>query len=114
MYAHDSICIVICATVPAPLSLRSSLKEHVFELGDRASVLDSLDDGSAVIPHVAEAEGARLTYEVIFRYQRGSGVECGWHISSSLRILVYKYKPKISSDSHIVRLPPPLGTCTNC
>ncbi|GAX77086.1 hypothetical protein CEUSTIGMA_g4532.t1 [Chlamydomonas eustigma] len=41
--------------------------EHVFELGDRVAILEGMEDKAAVIPHMAEAEGSKLTYEVIFR-----------------------------------------------
>jgi len=40
--------------------------EAVFELGDRVHILDEADK-PAIIPHMAEAEGRRFPYEVIFR-----------------------------------------------
>ncbi|KAG2482867.1 hypothetical protein HYH03_018212 [Edaphochlamys debaryana] len=40
--------------------------EATFSLGDRAAVLDQLDK-PAIIPHMAEYEGRKFPYEVIFR-----------------------------------------------
>lgn len=40
--------------------------EHVFELGDRSSILEQVDR-PAMIPHMAEYEGKKFPYEVIFR-----------------------------------------------
>eukprot|EP00878_Enallax_costatus_P046112 GHUV01055712.1.p1 GENE.GHUV01055712.1~~GHUV01055712.1.p1 ORF type:complete len:334 (+),score=102.12 GHUV01055712.1:379-1380(+) len=40
--------------------------EKVFELGDRLNVLSQLDK-PAIIPHMADFEGKRFPYEVIFR-----------------------------------------------
>jgi hypothetical protein len=46
--------------------LPPSCQEHLFELGDRASILQEQD--KAIIPHIAEQEGKRFLYEVIFKY----------------------------------------------
>ena len=42
-------------------------QERVFELGERGSVLEAMEERPAVIPHMVEAEGTKLTYELIFR-----------------------------------------------
>lgn len=44
-----------------------AVSEHVFELGDRALVLQHFSDQAAIVPHVAESEGAKFPYEVVFR-----------------------------------------------
>jgi vacuolar protein sorting-associated protein 52 len=38
----------------------------VFELGDRGAVLAGMD-AAPLIPHIAEAEGRKLPYELVFR-----------------------------------------------
>lgn len=45
----------------------ASLQEHVFELGERGGVLEQLDK-PAIIPHMADYEGKKFPYEVIFRW----------------------------------------------
>ncbi len=50
----------------APYALHPKLagcQEAVFELGERRKVLAQLDK-EAVVPHMAEAEGKKLPYEV--------------------------------------------------
>lgn len=49
------------------------LQEHLFELGDRGTVLQELDKPS-IIPHIAEQEGKRFLYEVIFKWVPGRPV----------------------------------------
>lgn len=46
---------------------KNGVPEKLFELGVRSSVLEKSSDQAAIIPHVAESEGQRFPYEVIFR-----------------------------------------------
>lgn len=46
---------------------KGGVPEKLFELGDRSSVLEKGSDQPALIPHVAESEGQKFPYEVVFR-----------------------------------------------
>lgn len=49
-------CVLMCA----------ALQEQAFELGERGLVLQAVEQ-PPIIPHMAETEGRRFPYEVIFR-----------------------------------------------
>lgn len=54
------VCLCVCCAL---LWCCSLLQERVFELGERVSVLSQVGQ-PALVPHMAEAAGQKLPYEV--------------------------------------------------
>ena len=58
----------------------SQERQDVFVLGDRAGILHHLDQ-PAIIPHVAESENRKFSFEVLLRFNSSFCLTFDWYLA---------------------------------